>query len=72
MAAISATATTSVTTTTSIPPPPPPPWIPEDDLLLKNAIEVNSIPLFSQSHSTILIFSKLRFHFPISQIHTKP
>jgi hypothetical protein len=70
MAAISATATTSVTTTTSIPPPPP--WIPEDDLLLKNAIEVNSIPLFSQSHSTILIFSKLRFHFPIYQIHTKP
>uniref|UniRef100_A0A6M2EXP5 FHA domain-containing protein n=1 Tax=Populus davidiana TaxID=266767 RepID=A0A6M2EXP5_9ROSI len=41
MAAISATATTSVTTTTSIPPPPPP-WIPEDDLLLKNAIEAGA------------------------------
>ncbi|KAL9356960.1 hypothetical protein Peur_050213 [Populus x canadensis] len=40
MAAISATATTSVTTTTSIPPPPP--WIPEDDLLLKNAIEAGA------------------------------
>ncbi|XP_011028642.1 PREDICTED: uncharacterized protein LOC105128604 [Populus euphratica] len=39
MAAISATATTSVTTTTSIPPPP---WIPEDDLLLKNAIEAGA------------------------------
>ncbi|KAJ6774588.1 FHA DOMAIN PROTEIN [Salix purpurea] len=37
MAAISATATTSVITTTSIPL-----WIPEDDLLLKNAIEAGA------------------------------
>ncbi|CAK7334407.1 unnamed protein product [Dovyalis caffra] len=38
LGALSATATTTLPTTTSIPPP----WIPEDDLLLKNAIEAGA------------------------------